>query len=140
MRIEARWQPATAAPGEEAELQLEVHVDASCHAYGRDEGTMTPVALPANDLQLDGLQAVAPAEIPPGKRVTAFGVDQHVLPSTFVVRQRVRVPSDWRGGDAEVRGALAYQLCDDAQCFPPARLPFSARLSIRGSSATAGTR
>ncbi len=133
VRIEALWTMPVASPGEEAELVLTVHIAPGFHAYGHKETTNIPVALPAKGLQLDGLEAIGAPVLPAGEHANVHGVDTYPLPAKFTIAQRVRVPAAWRGGAAEVRGVLAYQLCNDTACYPPEKLAFTARLPVRAA-------
>lgn len=133
VRIEALWTMPVASPGEEAELVLTVHIAPGFHAYGHKETTNIPVALPAKGLQLDGLEAIGAPVLPAGEHANVHGVDTYPLPAKFTIAQRVRVPAAWRGGAAEVRGVLAYQLCNDTACYPPETLAFTARLPVRAA-------
>ncbi len=38
---------------------------------------------------------------------------------------------DGASGEASIQGELSYQACNDQQCFAPAKLPLTARVTIR---------
>ena len=138
LTLHAAFEPATAKPGAEVELVLTATVSDGYHAYGARETTQIPVALPAKSLKLGGLEAVGAAVIPPGERTVAHGFETYPLPQEFTVKQRLRVPANVATNAITVTGELAYQVCDESSCLPPAREAFTATLRIDGVTAGAG--
>jgi len=138
-RLSAAFQPPTAKPGDEVVLVLSAEVAAGYHAYGTKEQTNLPVSLKPESFELGGLALKGAAEIPPGSKKSAFGVDTYPLPNQFVVKQRFTVPSGIAGGEVTVRGTLKYQICDENMCLPPGKAPFEAKLQVAGGAGTAAT-
>ncbi|MBL8750049.1 MAG: thioredoxin family protein [Planctomycetes bacterium] len=138
LSLTAAFEPAKAKPGEEVVLVLRAEVDERYHAYGTLEKTNIPVALNAKKLDAGGLEPKGAAQIPPGTKTSAFGVDTYPLPHEFDVKQRFVVPAGTAAGDVVVRGVLAYQLCDENSCLPPSSAAFEATLTVIGAPGDAG--
>jgi thiol:disulfide interchange protein len=139
LTVKAVFEPATAKPGAEVELVLTAEVSPGYHAYGTLEKTNIPIAMPAENLKVAGLELVGDANIPPGSRDTAHGMTTYPLPDTFKVTQRLKVPANAGGGPIEVSGDLNYQICNATSCLPPDKAPFTATLTIDAPPAPAGT-
>jgi thiol:disulfide interchange protein DsbD len=137
LTLEARFEPATAAPGAEVELVLAAKVSAGWHAYGTKETTNIPVGLKDKNLQATGLELVGAAVVPPGSRKSTFGVETWPLPNSFEVRQRFRVVAGFAGPEASVTGQLDYQLCDANMCLAPSKASFTAKLKVGAAAAAA---
>jgi thiol:disulfide interchange protein len=130
--LEAAVQPATAKPGEQVTLLLTATVATGWHAYGTKETVNKPVALQSKRLQLGGLELVGAAEVPPGDLKLKSGATSYPLPSTFVVKQLLKVPADHTGGEVTIEGALDYQICDVSFCLAPSLAKFTAKLNVQG--------
>jgi cytochrome c biogenesis protein CcdA len=137
LTLEARFEPATAAPGAEVELVLAAKVNAGWHAYGTKETTNIPVGLKDKNVQPTGLELVGAAVVPTGNRKSTFGVETWPLPNNFEVRQRFRVVAGFAEAEASVTGLLDYQLCDANMCLAPSKASFAAKLKIGGAAAAA---
>ena len=135
VRVAASFTPATARAGEQVQLVLRVTVDPRYHAYGAKETTNVPVALDPNKQQLGGLERVGDAQIPPGERKEAFGLETFPLPHEFGVTQLLKVPAGTKPGAVAVRGVLDYQICDENSCEPPADGPYEATLVVEAGEA-----
>ncbi len=139
LTLSARFEPATASPGDTAELVLEVTTALGWHAYGSSETVNIPVALSHDKIQFAGLEAVGDAQIPPGKKKEAFGLTQYPLPEFFEVKQTVKVPAGMAAGDVKVAGMFDYQICNESGCRPPEEKPFSATLTVAAAAAKSGS-
>jgi cytochrome c biogenesis protein CcdA len=135
LTLEARFEPATAAPGAEVELVLAAKVAPGWHAYGTKETTNIPIGLKPKNVQPTGLELVGDAVVPPGNRKSVLGVETFPLPNKFEVRQRCRVVAGFAGTEASVTGQLDYQLCDANMCLAPSKASFAAKLAIVGGGA-----
>ncbi len=136
LRVDAAFEPAAARAGEEVTLLLTATVEDGWHAYGTQESINKPVVLKTEKLALGGLEAVGPALIPPGDpHQTPIG-PSFPLPSTFVVKQKLRVPAGAAAADITVSGALDYQVCNETMCLPPMAAKFSVVLKVSAAAAT----
>ena len=134
--LEAKFEPASAKPGDTVTLVLSAVVADGWHAYGTREKVNIPVALVPKKLQLAGLELAGEAEIPPGSpHSTAIG-ESFPLPNEFVVKQAMKVPAGMAAGDVTVKGALEYQICDANMCLPPTGAKFSAKLQVLAGAAS----
>jgi len=129
--LTAAFEPATAKPGDEVELVLRATVAQHWHAYGSLETVNIPVALTADNLLLNGLEAVGAANVPPGIPKPGPIGTQYPLPNSFRVVQKLRVP-DGVSGKVTVEGELDYQICDESACEPPSKAAFTATLDVQG--------
>ena len=137
LTLQARFDPATARPGETVRLVLDVTTAFGWHAYGSLETVNEPIALPADKLQLGGLEAAGAAEVPPGDEKEVFGLVQFPLPEQFEVVQRIKVPEGTEVGEILVQGVLDYQVCDENSCDPAAEAAFSATLTVEAGATRA---
>lgn len=119
----------TVAAGRPDWIELTFHVDLGFHINShepRDE-TLIPTALklaPSGRVQV--LQDTYPAGLPMHLSV---GAGQTL--STYAGEFRVRVKLVADKGDSVLAGALHYQACDAASCYPPRDLPVSVEISAR---------
>ncbi|HZN40266.1 MAG TPA: protein-disulfide reductase DsbD domain-containing protein [Planctomycetota bacterium] len=133
--LEAKFEPASAKPGDTVTLVLSAVVVDGWHAYGTREKVNIPVALAPKKLQLAGLELVGQAQIPPGEPHSSAIGDSFPLPNEFTVKQTMKVPPGMAAGDVSVKGALDYQICDANMCLPPTGAKFSAKLQVLAGAA-----
>ncbi|MCA8950810.1 MAG: hypothetical protein KDE27_15005 [Planctomycetes bacterium] len=130
--LQARFEPATARPGDTVKLIVGATVTPGWHAYGALETGNIPVSLEHDSLELHGLEAVGAASVPPGEEHTdALGTVTHPLPEYFEVSQKVKVPGGTAPGDVEITGQLGYQVCDENSCEAPTTDVFTAKLTVQ---------
>jgi hypothetical protein len=83
------------------------------------------------ELKLDrGLLHIGGAQYPPGSQfhlAIGSGEDLDVYQGDFRVMLRVQSPR----GDSTLSGALRYQACDTASCFPAKTLPIKIAVTAR---------
>ncbi|MFO1076292.1 MAG: protein-disulfide reductase DsbD family protein [Planctomycetota bacterium] len=130
VQVTARFEPATAHPGETVKLVVAATVKDGWHAYGSLETGQIPVALPAGKLVLHGLAADGEALVPPGVPTDYAGGKQYRLPHEFEVAQKITVPAGQAPGEVAIEGALDYQVCDENGCDLPTDAPFAATLTV----------
>lgn len=101
------------------QLTVSVALKEGYHAYAPGEETGKPVALTVKEA--NGWKAEGDAVLPEGKTkdLGELGKSQ-VLEGTFSLKQKVK------GGDGEVEGELAIQICTDAACDRPRKHAFKA--------------
>src|SRR5262245_41445844 len=128
--LEAKFEPASAKPGDMVTLVLSATVACGWHAYGTREKVNIPVALVPKKLQLAGLELAGEAQIPPGEPHRSAIGDSFPLPNEFTVKQTMKVPPGMAAGEVTVKGALDYQICDANMCLPPTGAKFSAKLQV----------
>ena len=56
--------------------------------------------------------------------------DFDVLTGKIVITQPLRVRPNAEPGEARLRGALAFQVCNNEICLPPDQIPFRADITI----------
>ena len=134
--IEAKFVPASAAPGTEVVLELQLEIEAGWHVYGKKDPTQ-PLKLVVSDTL--GLKPVGDSEFPDGEKHEAFGDVNYWVTGTPVLRQRYTVPADAKPGERKFAGLIDYLICNENACDPPAQTPFSAKLTVvAGAPAPAG--
>ncbi|KAA2242609.1 sugar transporter [Chitinophaga agrisoli] len=93
------------------------------HIYAQEMKGAGPVKTsftftPAASFQLKG-QVTAPA--PLTKYEKAFDTDVNYYEHSVIFQQNIQLT----GGKATVKGAVAYMICSNLQCLPPATKEFS---------------
>lgn len=135
VEVAPRFEPATARAGETATLVLTVTVtDPEYHAYGSLETEQIPVGLsPTSDW--GELATEGAPQIPPGEKKERAGRVSHPLPSTFEVKQVVRVKAGQQPGELGVDAGFSYQICNETGCLEPAEVGFEAKLVVEAGAA-----
>lgn len=135
VEVAPRFEPATARAGETATLVLTVTVtDPEYHAYGSLETEQIPVGLsPTSDW--GELATEGAPQIPPGEKKDRAGIVSHPLPSTFEVKQVVRVKAGQQPGELGVDAGFSYQICNETGCLDPAEVGFEAKLVVEAGAA-----
>lgn len=135
VEVGPRFEPATARAGETATLVLTVTVtDPEFHAYGALEKEQIPVGLSPTSDWGELAPAGAP-QIPPGEKKERAGRVSHPLPSTFEVKQVVRVKAGQQPGELGVDAGFTYQICNETGCLEPAEVGFEAKLVVEAGAA-----
>jgi cytochrome c biogenesis protein CcdA len=135
VEVAPRFEPATARAGETATLVLTVTVtDPEFHAYGALEKEQIPVGLSPTSDWGELAPAGAP-QIPPGEKKERAGRVSHPLPSTFEVKQVVRVKAGQQPGELGVDAGFTYQICNETGCLEPAEVGFEAKLVVEAGAA-----
>lgn len=115
--------------GKRAVLELRFRVEDGYHVNSHS---------PKSDLQIPtrvelesatGVK-VAAAEYPAGK-LFSFGFDPKEKLDVYQDSFVVKVPVVASAGEHEVKGALRYQACDHAACYPPKTLPVTVMFTAR---------
>jgi len=135
VEVAPRFEPATARAGETATLVLTVTVtDPEYHAYGSLETEQIPVGVsPTSDW--GELAPEGAPQIPPGEKKERAGFVNHPLPSTFEVKQVVRVKAGQHPGELGVDVGFTYQICNETGCLEPAEVGFEAKLVVEAGAA-----
>lgn len=135
VEVAPRFEPPTARAGETATLVLTVTVtDPEFHAYGAMEKEQIPVGLSPTSDWGELAPAGAP-QIPPGEKKERAGRVSHPLPSTFEVKQVVRVKAGQQPGELGVDAGFTYQICNETGCLEPAEVGFEAKLVVEAGAA-----
>ena len=114
-------EPQTITAGKQAVLELRFHMEAGFHVNSH---------LPKSDLLIPttvdlGTAAgvkLAAAEYPAGK-LLSFSFDPSEKLDVYSDDFVVKLPVTAAPGSHELRGALKYQACNHAACYPPRTLP-----------------
>ncbi len=123
----ARIEPASAAPGAEADLVVDLRIFTGWHVYGALEEVGIPTSL---TLTGSVVEKVGTARIPAGKSHDAGGFESFWVEGEMEIRQRIRVPQDANLGSLEVGFIVDYMTCDEASCDPPGQLNGTATLQV----------
>lgn len=125
--VDAKFVPASAAPGTEVVLELQLEIEAGWHVYGKKDPN-EPLKLVVPDTL--GLVPKGAHEFPDGEKHEAFGDINYWVSGKPVLRQRYTVPKDAKPGERKLAGTIDYLVCNENSCDPPAQTPFSAKLAI----------
>ena len=107
--------------GKQGMLELRFTVEPGFHVNSHAPKSELQIATRV-ELGQDAGVKVGAAEYPAGKSYQLSsdpGEQLDVYSDQFVVK----VPVVARAGDHELKGALTYQACDKAACYPPKSLP-----------------
>ncbi len=129
----AQFTPKRAAPGDEVVVEIAIDVESGWHVYGSKETGSIPTTVEVEDA--GGLEAVGDAEVPPGERHEAFGIESFELKGRQVLRQHMKVPSDAKPGSVTVKGRIDFMACTDQACDPPTNVAWSAALEVEQAGA-----
>lgn len=116
----------TAGKPQEVELRFRVEPGFHINSHTPKDELLIPTVLRFED----GKVHVSEAQYPHGTTYhlpIAGGEDLDVYQGEFRVRMRVVAPA----GATVMTGALHYQACDNAACFPPRTLPLKIALTAR---------
>jgi len=130
MFLSARFEPATAAPGDEVTLVITGDIEPPYHIYGALDEHPTTVSFGATG----GLEKVGATLIPPGTEHDMLGIVNYWIEGTAVFKQKFKVPAD-ASGEIKVSGHVDYIPCTPQFCDPDARDPFSAKLVVDPNAA-----
>ena len=121
--------PRSVAPGASAKFVVELTVGKGWHvnSHAPHEKFLIPT-----DLALEAKPGeLSPVRYPSGVDRSFPFSDQpmSVYEGTVRFEADLAVPSG-ASGEAAVSGTLSFQACNAQQCFPPAKIPLSARVSV----------
>jgi thiol:disulfide interchange protein DsbD len=132
--VRAEFVPASAAPGADATLEVELAIDKGWHVYAQRHPDYRPPkfawTLPPGWTAKDGLD-----EVTPPHEVDFFGDKLFVHEGRCVLRQTFAVGKDAKPGTFEVKGKASWQRCDENGCTDDKDVPLSAKLTIGGAVA-----
>lgn len=124
----ARFEPATVAPGGEAELVVTLRILDGWHVYGSRETTGIPATVQIPEGA--GVEAVGATISPEGELHESFGIESYWVKDEAVLRHEVKVPEDAAAGAIDVRAIVDYMACNDEMCDPPGQLDVTATLTV----------
>jgi DsbC/DsbD-like thiol-disulfide interchange protein len=132
LQVYAEFERAAVEAGSEVDLVVRVTVPTGWHVYSihpAGESGPEPTRL---EILSSHQPAAALSESPPLQ--TYDDALQQVVPvhkTLFELRQRIRIAEDQSAGYHDLRGQLAYQVCDNRICAPLQTTPFEAPLTIQ---------
>lgn len=129
--VAARFQPASARPGDEVVLEVTCDIEPGWHIYGAGDPTL-PTRLEVT--AAPGLEPLGEPEIPAGEPHESFGTVNFWIEPRAVLKQRYRVTDPART-PVTVRGAVHYMACTPEFCDRPTASPFTAQLAVPGAPA-----
>ena len=121
--------PAAVAPAANATLVVEMTIGTGWHvnSHTPSESYLIPtsVSLSSSAGKLSDVRYPAAVE----KRFSFSDAPLRVYEGAVRFELDLDVPAG-ASGDPTVTGTLSYQACNDQQCFPPAKIPLSATISL----------
>ena len=121
-----------AGRGGEARVVLDARIAPGWRLYALDSPVGRPLSVTVEALP-DGVEAAPPRQAAPRAGYDeVFASDYTYFAERGRVVQPLRVGADAAPGRYEVRGAVAYAVCDDTICLPPARASFRVPLVVQG--------
>jgi thiol:disulfide interchange protein DsbD len=131
LTLDAKFAPATAAPGDIVTLTVALQIEPGWHVYGsKDEGPV-PTVLAFKPKGLGGLVADGRLQFDAGMPHRAAGVTNYWVVGSGALQQKFKVPANAAGGVLTVAGTVEYMACNEEFCDPPASDAFTAKLEIR---------
>lgn len=121
--------PASAAPGAKLTIVVELTIGPRWHVNSH---TPAETFLIPTDLSLAASPGtLSPVRYPPhAERRFAFSDKPlRVYEGSVRIEEDLEIPSD-AAGSISITGALAYQACNERQCFAPAKIPLEATVSL----------
>ena len=130
-KVTWRVRAETATPGGEARIVLDAAIEEGWRLYAIDSPVGRPLVL-----TLDALPAgLAAGALRQSETRTAFDEgfqqDYPYFARAARLAQTIRVGENVAPGRHLVGGALAFAVCDDSICLPPARIPFRVPIVVR---------
>ena len=116
-------EPQMVAAGKNAVLELRFHVVSGYHVNSHTPKSELLIPTRIELEPADGVKASVP-EYPAGKAYS-FSFDPSEKLDVYADAFTVKLPVTASAGAHEVHGALKYQACDQAACYPPKTLPIS---------------
>ena len=128
--VDWRVRVQQAERGGEARVVLDAEIAPGWRLYALDSPVGRPLAVTTEPLPA-GVEALAPRQSAPRTAYdAAFESDYTYFAGTGRVVLPLRVGRSAERGQHEVRGAVAYAVCDDSICLPPARSAFRVPLRV----------
>lgn len=131
--FEARFEPATARPGEHVRLIVTGRITDGWYTYSLvpqdDEFAPPPTTLKVKTAGLE-IQGPVYETNPVLKKDKVFGIPLAFHPKSVRFYQNLRVPEKAGPGEITLTGALRYQVCNNRICTPPRTDKISAALSV----------
>jgi len=134
--LHAKVTDATATPisvqaGATFDVRVEAEIEEGFHCYGLAETQGLPPEIVAGKSGWPaGMTPGKTTESPAPTRESVAGMDVLIHKGKVAFTLPFRVAPDAAPGPRVVEGALKLQICDDAHCFAPVELPFSATVDV----------
>jgi len=127
-QVSASWHKAAPKPGQPAQLDIVVTIDAGYHAQSHTPADAYLIPLVVTMDPIVGVTFGDP-NYPPGESVDdpALG-HENIYTNQVVVAVPVTL-NDASGLGSTIQGKLRFQACDSKACYPPVSLPFSITVS-----------
>ena len=130
-KVAWRVRAETATPGGEARIVLDAAIEEGWRLYALDSPVGRPLTLTLDPLPA-GLVAGALRQSDTRTAFDAgFQQDYSYFARTARLAQTIHVAERVAPGRHLVEGALAFAVCDDSICLPPARVPFRVPIVVR---------
>lgn len=129
--------PTSAEPGQTVTVSLSATIGGDWRMYAMDSPVGRPLSVRFESS--DALAAVGPVQQPqPREGFDRVVEEDYTYFAEAVQLTRLyRVAADAPGGDAAIRGAVTYMVCNDDLCLPPKDHPFRLTVAVEGAPAVA---
>src|SRR5690606_1736908 len=129
--------PTSAEPGQTVTVSLSATIDGDWRMYAMDSPVGRPLGVRFE--ATDALAAVGPVQQPqPLDGHDAFLEEDYTYFAEAVQLTRLyRVAAEAPGGEAALRGAVTYMVCNDDLCLPPKEHPFRLAVAVEGAPVVA---
>jgi DsbC/DsbD-like thiol-disulfide interchange protein len=114
-------EPQSVPAGKHATLELRFHIVQNYHVNSHTPKSQLLIPTTLTLQPADGVKAAA-IEYPAGKPYS-FSFDPKDVLDIYAGDFTLKLPVVATPGDHTLEGALKYQACDNASCFPPRTLP-----------------
>lgn len=123
-KVTWRVRADVATPGEDARILLDARIEDGWRLYAIDSPVGRPLAVTLDPLPT-GMEVGPLRQTPPRTGYDAgFEMEYPYFASSARLAQTVRVSTSMAPGRHTVQGTVAFTVCDDSVCLPPARVPF----------------
>ena len=129
--------PTSAEPGQTVTVSLSATIDGDWRMYAMDSPVGRPLGVRFE--AGEALAAVGPVQQPqPLDGHDVFLEEDYTYFAEAVQLTRLyRVAADAPGGEAPIRGAVTYMVCNDDLCLPPKEHPFRLAVAVEGAPVVA---
>jgi len=114
-------EPQTVPAGKRATLELRFHIVQNYHVNSHTPKSQLLIPTTLTLQAADGVKTAA-IEYPAGKPYSFSFAPKDVL-DIYAGDFTLKLPVVAAPGDHTIEGALKYQACDNASCYPPRTLP-----------------
>jgi thiol:disulfide interchange protein len=133
-QVSAVLQPPVPVPGQPAELDLTLTINAGFHAQSHTPAEAYLIPLMVTVQPAPGI-TIGDPKYPAGESTDDPQLGhENVYTGQIVIPVPITFSAAALASGSTVQGRIRYQACNSTACFPPVTLPFSVSVSATGSS------